>query len=347
LEVDLIGHEDIVRELRSLAASEEPPHALLLAGPEGTGRAGLAQMYARLLNCTGRGPGPQDAFPCGVCRNCHLIEEGTHPDVITVAPGDVLCRPREGESHAKHPDSRDIRICQVRGIIDLVARYPFEANYRMIVLDPAERLGREAAHTLLKTLEEPPGHTVLVLITAAPESIIETILSRCRRIDVRTVPRPVIEAALVARGIEPAVANRAAEASRGLPAKALEYAKSPDLMGDRSRILGRCAQLAAANTGERFKYANDLAERFRSDRNKAGAELDIWESFWEERLRESAANGNRSQTSACLVAMKAIVQAREDLQTQVVARAALELMMLSFPRVRLDELSEEVSAAHA
>ena len=340
----MIGHEDIVRELRSLAASEEPPHALLLAGSEGTGRAGLAQMYAKLLNCAERGSG---AAPCGVCRNCHLIDEGTHPDVITLGPGDVLCRPREGESHAKHPDSRDIRICQVRGLIDLVARYPFEANYRMIVIDPADRLGREAAHTLLKTLEEPPGHTVIVLITAAPESIIETILSRCRRIDVRTVPRPVIEAALVARGIEPAIANRAAEASRGLPGKALEFAKSPDLMGDRARILGRCAQLASANTGERFKYANDLAERFRSDRNKTGTELDIWEAFWEERLRLTAAPGNRAETAECLVAMKAIGQAREDLQTQVAPRAVFELMMLSFPRVRLDVLSEEVSAAHA
>jgi DNA polymerase III subunit delta' len=340
--VDLIGHEDIIRELRSLAASEEPPHALLLAGPEGTGRTGLARLYAKLLNCTS-----QDALPCGVCRNCHLIDEGTHPDVIRLGPGDVLCRPRDGESHPKHPDSRDIRICQVRGLIDLVARYPFEANYRTIIIDPADRLGREAAHTLLKTLEEPPGHTILVLITAAPESIIETILSRCRRIDVRTVPRPVIEAALVARGIEPAVANRAAEASRGMPGKALEFAKSPDLMGDRARLLERCAQLAAGRTTERFKYAGDLAERFRSDRNKAGAELDIWESFWEERLRATAEVGDRQQTAQCLVAMKAIVQAREDLQTQVIPRAALELMMLSFPRVRLDVTTEEVSAAHA
>lgn len=342
--MDTIGHEDIVRELRALAASEEPPHALLLAGPEGTGRTGLAQMYAKLLNCAERG---SSAAPCGVCRNCHLIDEGTHPDVITLGPGDVLCRPRDRESHPKHPDSRDIRICQVRGLIDLVARYPFEADYRTIVIDPADRLGREAAHTLLKTLEEPPGHTVVVLVTAAPESIIETILSRCRRIDVRTVPRPVIEAALVARGIESAVANRAAEASRGLPGKALTFAKSPDLMGDRARLLERISQFAGGNTTARFKYAADLAERFRSDRVKAGGELDLWESFWEERLRASASSGDRTETAECLVAMKAIVRAREDLQTQVVARAALELMMLSFPRVRLDVTTEEVSAAHA
>ena len=111
-----------------------------------------------------------------------------------MAPGDSLCRPRQNESsHDKHPLSRDIRICQVRGIIDLAARYPFEAKYRMVIIDPADRLAREAAHTSLKTLEEPPGHTVFALITAAPEAIIETIISRCRRINVGAVARGEVD----------------------------------------------------------------------------------------------------------------------------------------------------------
>ncbi|MFN0096657.1 MAG: hypothetical protein ACKVVT_18015, partial [Dehalococcoidia bacterium] len=142
--MDLIGHEAIVRELRSLAEAGDPPHAILLAGPEGTGRRALAQHLAQLLNCE-RAPGaPQGglgfdlgptegAWPCETCRSCRLIAEGTHPDFITVSPGDALCRPRANESsHDKHPLSRDIRICQVRGIIDTVARFPFESRYRVL-----------------------------------------------------------------------------------------------------------------------------------------------------------------------------------------------------------------------
>ncbi len=348
----LIGHDDIVRELAALAASEVPPHALLLAGPDGVGRTGLALEYAKLLNCERRTQGdgvrPFERDPDCSCRNCRLIDDGTHPDVIVVGPGDTLCRPREGESHGKHPDSRDIRICQVRGLIDLVARYPFEARYRMIIIDPADRLGRDAAHTLLKTLEEPPGHTVIALLTAAPEAIIETILSRCRRIDVRTAPRPVIEAGLVARGVERAIAMRAAEASAGRPGRAIEFAASPDLMGDRARLLERCARIAAARTGERFTYAGDLAERFRRDRNQVGTELSVWEAFWEERLRESAETGDHEIAGGCLVALHAIRRGREDLQTQVIARAALELMLLSFPTVTLSApTSKEEVATHA
>jgi DNA polymerase III subunit delta' len=353
----LIGHEDIIRELQALAASPEPPHALLLAGPEGTGRTALALEYAKLLNCERALPpsAPEALFdlppsepislPCGVCRSCRLIEAGAHPDVITLSPGDMLCRPRDGDSHAKHPDSRDIRICQVRGLIDLVSRYPFEARHRMIIVDPADRLAREASNTILKTLEEPPGHSVFALISAAPEVIIETVVSRCRRFEVRTVPRPVIEAGLVARGIDPVVAARAAEASHGRPGQAIAFAASPDLMGDRARLLERCAKVAAARTTERFNYANDLAERFRRDRAKVGGELEIWEAFWEERLRTHI--DELEEAVGALRALRSVARAREDLQVNVMPRAALELMLLSFPRITLTTSSQEETTVHA
>ncbi len=361
----LIGHAGVIRELRALATSDEPPHALLFAGPEGTGRRLLALEYAKMLNCEGGAPVDPAApalfddtslrtgnaeVPCGVCRPCRLIADGAHPDILTLAPGDVLCRPREGEgSHAKHPDSRDIRICQIRGLIDLVARYPFEGRYRVITIDPAERLGRDAAHTLLKTLEEPPGHTAICLVSSAPESIIETILSRCRRIDVRTVPRAEIEAGLMERGVEPALAAAAAEAARGRPGRAIAFANDPDLIGVRERLLERCAQMAGASTAERFDYAGKLAERWRSDRAQVAPELDAWEAFWEERLRAASMAGpdRRDEAIEDLGALKAVVQCMADLLANVVPRAAMELMLLSFPRRTLAVHSEEDTAAYA
>mgnify|MGYP001359687176 CR=1 FL=1 len=361
----VIGHEGIVRELAALAASEEPPHALLFAGPEGVGRTVLAVEYALRLNCEalhappsaggslfGDDPSLAPALPpgepCGQCRPCRLILEEAHPDIITLAPGDTLCRPRDGESHAKHPESRDIRICQVRGVIDLVARFPFEARYRVIIINPADRLGREAAHTMLKTLEEPPGHTVFCLVTAAPEAIIETVISRCRRIDARPVPRALIEEALVAMGIEQGLAAEAAEASRGRPGRAIAFARHPDQMGDRGRLLDRCARVAAEGLTGRFTYARDLADRWRSDRLAVLSELDVWEAFWEERLRRGAGEGGgRDGLAGALAALRAIAAARADLQANVTARPAFELMLLSFPRVTLATSPEEESAAYA
>jgi len=367
---DLIGHGAILRELRVLAASEEPPHALLFVGPDGSGRTALALEYARLLNCERLNPpvtagaslfgddalaslqtgSRDDAEPCGECRPCRLIGEGAHPDVITLGPGDTLCRPRDGESHPKHPDSRDIRICQVRGLIDLVAKYPFEARYRMVIIDPADRLYREgqAAHTILKTLEEPPGHSIFCLVTAAPEGLLETIRSRCRRIDVSPVPRAEIEAALVARGIEPRLAGQAAEAARGRPGRAIQFAAEPDLMAMRGRLLERCRTIAGEGTPERFRYAGVLAEEWRKDRAAVLNQIDVWESFWEERLRDGASEGaSDADLLGALEALRAISAVRENLTVNVIARTAFELMLLSFPRVTLAVRREEEPAAYA
>jgi len=364
----LIGHLGILRELRALAESADPPHALLFAGPEGTGRGLLALEYAKLLNCERAVP-PAGAslfgdalppaatgIPCNECRPCRHINEGTHPDIITLAPGDTLCRPRAGEtSHERHPLSRDIRICQVRGVIDLVSRYPFEARTRMILIDPAERFGRDAAHTILKTLEEPPGHTVFALISAAPEAIIETILSRCRRIEVHTVARAEIEAGLVERGVAPALAAEAAAASRGRPGRALAFANEPDLMGVRKRLLERCERMATATSAERFRYSEEMAERWRRDRATVLNEIDAWEAFWEDRLRAAArvpgegpaAAVARTDVIGATDALRAVQRARDDLQAQVMARAAIDLMLLSFPRSTLVGPAQEDTASHA
>ncbi len=357
----LIGHDAILRELRALGSGDDPPHALLFAGPEGTGRRLLARFYAQVLNCERRGgsapsgpslfgdepaAGPGE-LPCGECRSCRLIESDGHPDVVELGPGNTLCKPRPGDSsHPSHENSRDIRICQVRGLADLAARYPFEGRFRIIIIEPAERLARDASNTLLKTLEEPPGHTIIALVTPAPEALLETIVSRCRRIDVPPVARETIEEGLKARGIDPELAAEAAQASRGRPGRAIEFAADPDLMGARGRLLERCAKIAAASIAERFRYAEDLAERFRKDRAAATMELDAWEAFWQDRLREAAPERGPAAAEA-LAALRAVTQCREDLLTQVVPRVAFELMLLAFPRLTLEAQSEEVPAAHA
>jgi DNA polymerase-3 subunit delta' len=360
--VDVIGHETIRRELEQLAHGAAPPHALLLAGPEHTGRLTLARYYASLLNCERLHPpaaamggmfAPEplaaaDGPPCGSCRTCRLIAEGQHPDIVVLSPGDLLCKPRPNEaSHEKHPLSRDIRICQVRGTLEVVARFPFEARYRVIVIDPAERMRPEAANMLLKTLEEPPEHSLFVLVTAAPEAMLETVISRCRRIDIGTVARATIEEGLVARGIEPAVAETAAAASHGRPGRAVTFAADPGLIGDRARHLERCARLAGAKLSERFRYSEELRERWNRDRSLVQVELDAWEEFWETRLREAAGDGAPPDRLRSLVeALRAVGRGRDDLLANVQARAALDLMLLSFPRLTLETPREEASVAH-
>ena len=360
----IIGHGSLRQELKNLAASADPPHALLLVGPASTGRAVLARHYAMLLNCdhaAGAAPPSAGMFdlpgepvqpPCGVCRPCRLILEGAHPDVVTLKPGDILCKPRAGDaSHASHAQARDIRICQARGTVDLVSRYPFEARQRMIIIDPADRLTRDGANTLLKTLEEPPGHSIFVLVTDAPENVLETIRSRCRRIEVRTVARPLIAAGLMERGVPAGVAETAALAARGRPGLAIAFATEPNLVGDRDRHLKRFGALAAAPMAERLRYSDDLAKRSRDDRAHVSNQLEVWEAFWESQLFAAANDADpdrgRETAAASARALRVVASTREALLANVLARPALDLMLMSFPRLTLTSSEQDDIAANA
>lgn len=342
---DLIGHGPLLNELKRLALSAEPPHAILLDGPESTGRTLLARCYAQLLNCLERENRPAAELPCGECRPCRLIHEQKHADVIDLGIGDTLCHPRSGDSH-DHDRARDIRICQVRGLIDLVSRYPLEARTRVITIDPAESMRPEAQNSLLKTLEEPPPHTALILLTSAPQDLLDTVLSRCRRLEVRPVPLSVVEAALLARGIPPEIAAEAAGQANGRPGLAIQLAEQPSLLEDRARLLERFAEVAAGGLKDRFAYADRLADRWRSDPSGVRKELATWDHFWERDLRIATEAGDRDAALAAANALKAIATCRDNLTANVIARAATELMVLSFPRRTLAEARTE-EAVHA
>jgi hypothetical protein len=112
-------------------------------------------------------------------------------------------------------------------------------------------------------------------------------------------------------------------------------------MDDRARLLERCARIAASGTSERLKHAADLAERWRRDRAAAGLEIEAWAAFWEGRLRTAATGDLEAGDAAGATdALRAVLQARTDLQTQVLPRVALDLMLLSFPRATIEGVSE-------
>lgn len=316
----------------------------MFSGPPGLGRTALALEYTALLSCEAEDT--TASRPCGECRPCRLIGGRNHADLLIVGPGDAYCRPRSGDSgHEQHPNSRDIRICQIRGIIEAVSRYPLEARFRSVIIEPAERLGRDAGHAILKTLEEPPEHTVLLLVTAAPEAILETIRSRCRIIDVRPVGRKELETGLLARGVDPALAARAAAQARGRPAAALAFAANPEEMDVRERLLERCRRVATERrAADRLAYAEELAERWRRDRASVAPELAAWESFWEDRLQAQA--GSPEAARDALEALTLLGRVREDLVTQVLVRPLFDSMLLGFPTVTLDSpLDQETESA--
>lgn len=140
------------------------PHALLLTGAQGMGKAAFARLFAQSLLCATT---LQDAIPCGVCRYCRLYEAGNHPDISSMAPP-------EGK--------KVIAVDQIRAIAQFVTLTSQYAGYKVVIIEPAEAMNINASNSLLKTLEEPSAETLLLLVTHQPAQLPATIRSRCQEI---------------------------------------------------------------------------------------------------------------------------------------------------------------------
>lgn len=209
----LIGHRPTLALLsRAVGAGTLPP-SLIFAGPDGVGKRSAAIAVAQALNClTPATPGdhlPYDA--CGECATCRRIARGLHPDVTVVEPG----------------DSGSIRIDVVREEIRKTTFKPFEGRRRVIVFDQAECLVDDAQNALLKTLEEPPAGSVLILVTAQPNRLLPTVRSRCPVVRFAPLaPGEVADWLVREHGVPEARARAVAAVSRGSLSVARETAEA-------------------------------------------------------------------------------------------------------------------------
>jgi DNA polymerase-3 subunit delta' len=163
----IIGHRRLIALLSRAVAQETLPGALLFAGPRGVGKRRTAIALAETVNClqpVSSPSVPRDA--CGTCAACRRIARGVHPDVIIVEPGEL----------------GSIKVEQIRDVIDRAGYRPFEGRRRVVVIDEADAMAPFAQNALLKTLEEPPPASVFVLVSATPDSLFPTVLSRCQRL---------------------------------------------------------------------------------------------------------------------------------------------------------------------
>ena len=171
----LVGQDSVIEALRRALDDNRLPHALLFHGPVGVGKATCAGILAQALNCSVGGF--KDA--CGTCVSCRKMARGLHPDIIWMTP--------EGKGG-------QIKVERIRKeIIDKVGFRPYEGRRRVVMIDDAHRLNASAQNSLLKTLEEPPPSSLIVLVTPAPESLLPTVRSRCQPLRFRTLAPQVLQ----------------------------------------------------------------------------------------------------------------------------------------------------------
>lgn len=306
---DLFGHRHAAETLERAAQSGRLPHAWMLAGPPGIGKATLGYRFGRWLLAGGaegrlpEGPMPLHLDPASTTFR-RIVASG-HADLRAL-------RPNTGEKGVKQV----IRVEDSRDAIRFLAMTPAEGGWRFVLVDSAELMRTEAANALLKTLEEPPPRAVLVLTTAAPDRLLPTILSRVRRLDLSPLAPAELDP-LLARllpalsGGERATLGRIAEGSAG---QAVALAEGEGLAlqtliedvlvrlpsGDRGRWHAVADTVAAKRDGSSFATFMALLRRAisaavrQSARGGAGPEwlrlhsLAEWSTLW-DRLGRLAA----------------------------------------------------------
>jgi DNA polymerase-3 subunit delta' len=202
----IIGHRSTIASLQMAAARQRLAHAYLFHGEDAIGKRTTAVCFAQALLCerpfdTSLADTSLDA--CGVCRSCQHITARTHPDYFVIEPDPELATPQ-------------IKIEQIREIEQQILYRPLIGERKICMIDEADRLTIGAANALLKTLEEPPDHSLFLLISSRPASLPATIRSRCQALRFATPARTDVEAALILkRELPPADARFLAMLSEG------------------------------------------------------------------------------------------------------------------------------------
>ena len=200
----LVGNERIKRLLRRAVADGRIGQSLIMAGPRGVGKHQFALALAQAVNCER----PIEGDACGKCLPCRKVAAGEHADVRTISTEEK---------------SQFIKIGQMREMAREAQFRPYEGRRRVYIVDDADRLREEAANSILKTLEEPPATSLIILVTSRPYALLETIRSRCQMLSFAPLAAAELEAYLKANYKRPAEETRLlARLARGSIGRALE-----------------------------------------------------------------------------------------------------------------------------
>ncbi len=290
----IIGHHRILEFLKKSIKNKRLAHAYLFTGQAHLGKKTVALEFIKMLN------GQE-------------IEQAVHPDILIVEP-----KPAD-----------QIGIDQVRKIQYQMSLFPYRANYKIALIDKVDRMTPEASNCLLKTLEEPTGQAVLILITSNSQMLLPTIISRCQIIKFLPVKEEEIKKRIKD--------SRIIRLANGRPGLAIQYLENPTLLENQNKIISQLEKLIRAGLNERYQYIEKIAK----DVPRARRVLSAWLFWFRDLLLLSVGCGdlviypetNTYKDCYSLVKLRAIIQAikKTDLllaNPSINARLALEVMML-------------------
>jgi len=331
----VVGQTRVVTLLQRSLERDSLAHAYLLTGPPNVGKMTLAINLAQAINC------PAAERPCGECASCQKIASANHADVQIIG-----LTQNENSSEAKL--RKEIGIDQIRQLQHSTSLPPFEGKYKVFIIEGAEFLSNEAANCLLKTLEEPTGKIIFILLTTNEKLLPATVISRCQRLELTPLTTAETENALTSRwNIESQKARLLARLSRGCLGWALSAVSDESLLIQRKEKAERLLEIINTDYEERFTCAAQLAAQFAQNRELVQETLDLWLNWWRDlllvkigcsdiitnidylsTLTEMAECYRLNQIKAFIDSIRA---AGEQLRQNANPRLVLEVLMLDMP----------------
>lgn len=311
---DIVGQDGNIAILQRSLASGRIAHAYLFDGIEGCGKKKTALALVAALFCE-QGKG------CGSCPPCHKIALLQHPDL-----------------HLIEPDGAFIKIDQIRELQRELSLRPFEAPRKACIIEAADRLNPASGNALLKTLEEPPGHALLVLLTANIGGVLPTILSRCQQLHFPALPETLIADFLRNRGSTPEMAGIAASLAGGSLTKAIEIG-AEETLASRKHFLEQMTAFSLKEIAPLFAAAEELA----TDRETALEKLELLTAFLRDVLHlqggmQEVVNtdlfpllrreADKRSAVSTMERIERVVETRYAIQRNVNLRLALEVLFM-------------------
>ncbi|MCH8029665.1 MAG: DNA polymerase III subunit delta' [Candidatus Dadabacteria bacterium] len=301
----VIGHDFQKEALSAAARGGRASHAYIFSGPEGVGKKLVALAFAKALNCKGGGCA-EEGEQCG---SCSKIERGIHPDVFVV----------------EYKGLKDIKVEQIREeVAERVQRSPFEGLTKVAVVDEAHRMNRGAQNAFLKTLEEPPRDTVIILLTSQLNRLLPTIRSRCQVIEFAPLRDEEIIGALTERGdVSDADARVTASLTGGSLGKALRFDQK--LQSFRRDVLGAICELDPDSAGDVLGFVEGLPKTSsKEDTEKLGFLFDFVSLLIQDVMRIKLGFGEEELANTDMVSYAKTIAARMDMDAVLEKRAAVE-----------------------
>lgn len=305
----IIGHQTQWQFLKKSVQLGKISHAFLFYGPQKLGKKTLAFELAKLLNC--QNPDFKKR-PCQRCSVCRDIEKRILPDLIFISP-----------------TKKEIPIEQIRELNWRMALKPYSAPWKLVILDEAHCLGKSAQNCFLKTLEEPKGKSIFILITEYPARLLPTILSRIQKMRFSPVPFLEIENYLKEKKVAAETCQKIMRYCEGRPGMALDFLAEPSKLEKYEEKIKEIKKLCQADLNFRFQYAKDLSEKPLRELNQT---FQIWLQHFHQ-LFLSKAGADQGPTLMSPLRLKKILETIEKIQilinfTNTNTRLALENLML-------------------